>query len=600
MSFTAFFVTRHRVENKIKAMIKNNKIAFLLLTTVLCLGYAPPAAIAEDVSAPAAQANAGKQEENEGFAGSYLSGRFAKENGDIRSAIYYLRQVHEENPNNLDVSRQLHGMLLLEGELDEAAAMAEEINAVDKKDALANLMLSLKAIKNKDPRKAAMYLNNASELGRVQLWEPLISAWLKVENDQLDKALMISQLNIDAGRIMPLVNYHLALINGEAGFKNEAIDNFKKAIENPNDPPDRIMAQLLTFYDKNDKPEALSQIVATYRKMHPDRAQGLPLITSARDGVAEVLYTMGGIMLSAGMSNDAAIYQQLALFIKPDFPEATITLADAYSELEQFEKANKYYERIDRKNLYYKKSQLHIAINLERVGKFDEALALLDKLDKHFPGDMEAMITKADLLRIHSRFADAVEAYSNAIGRIKESKSIYWPVFFARGSCYERLGHWESAEADLKKALELKPDQPDVLNYLAYGWLERNQNLAQAREMIQKAFKARPDDAEIVDSMGWALYLEGDYANATRYLEKAVELLPSDPTVNDHLGDVYWRVGRKTEARFQWERSLTFSPDEKLYQRLNQKLKEGLAALEKSTSVSANRTPVAAAAPAIP
>ncbi len=136
-----------------------------------------------------------------------------------------------------------------------------------------------------------------------------------------------------------------------------------------------------------------------------------------------------------------------------------------------------------------------------------------------------------------------------------------WPVLFARGACLERLGKWALAEKDLRRALELKPDQPDVLNYLGYGWMERRLNLADARAMIEKAVKARPDDAEIVDSMGWALYLQGDFQHATEYLEKAVELLPGDATVNDHLGDVYWRLGHKTEARYQWERSLSFSPD---------------------------------------
>lgn len=517
-----------------------------------------------------------ENKEGRGFAGSYLSGRFAKDNGDIASAIYYLTKVHAEKPENLDVARQLQGMLLLEGRTEEAAALAEDIHALDKKDALSNLLLSLKAIKNKETQKALELLESSSELGRVQLWEPLITSWLDVENKQLHKALTIGQLNIDASRILPLINYHLALINNRAGFKDEAAENFLKAVEDPTDPPERIMGQLLTFYDDNNKPAKLAEAVKQYQDSHPGQYEKLPLITSMHDGVGEILYTMGGIMLSAGMSNDSAIYQQLALYIKPDFPEASLTLADSYSDLRQYKKANRYYSRIKVKSPYYKKAQLHIAINHERGGELEDALRILDTLDRHYPQDLEAMVTKGDLLRIHSKFKEAVDAYSVAINRATEMKSMYWPVYFARGSCLERLGRWDEAEKDLQQALELKPDQPDVLNYLAYGWLERNMNMAQAREMIQKAFKARPDDAEIVDSMGWSLYLQGDYSKAARYLEKAVELLPSDPTVNDHLGDAYWRIGRKTEARFQWERSLTFSPDEGLFKRLNQKIKDGL------------------------
>jgi tetratricopeptide (TPR) repeat protein len=576
------------------------KIELLPLIVLLCVGVPASYSHAAEPEGEDVVNQLLSESESEGFAGSYLSGQFAKDSGDITSAIYYLRRVHQEKPNNLDIARQLHGMLLLEGDTEEAVVLANHIHKLDKKDALSNLILALKSIKNKEPQKALELLEASSDAGRVQLWEPLITAWLDVENERLDKALMINQLNIDATRIMPLVNYHLALINSEAGFKNEAADNFKQAIENPKDPPDRIMSQLLTFYDKTDKPEVLTALVESYRQAHPDRKEGAPQIVTTRDGVGEILYTMGGIMLSAGMSNDAAIYQQLALYIKPEFPEAALTLADAYSELQQYDKANTYYAKIDRKSIYYKKAQLHIAINEERSDRLDEALTKLDELDKRFPADMEAMVTKGDLLRIHSRFDEAVASYTVAIDRIVEPKSMYWPVFFARGSCYERLNRWHDAENDLKKALELKPDQPDVLNYLAYGWLERGQNQQEARGMIQRAFKARPDDAEIVDSMGWSLYLEGDYANATRYLEKAVELLPNDPTVNDHLGDVYWRVGRKTEARFQWERSLSFSPDDKLLVKLHQKLKEGLVETEKTTSVSANQRPVEPLPSAIP
>ncbi len=517
-------------------------------------------------------------EEKEGFAGSYLSSQFAKDSGDIGGAIRYLERVYADRPGSMELARQLQGMYLLEGRIGDALKLADTIHKADKKDALSNLLLCLKAINDKNTQKAVEFLESSGDQGRVQLWEPLITAWLDVENQHMDKALMIDQLNIDASRIMPLVNYHMALINSQAGFKNEAAENFKKAVENPKDPPERIMAQMLTFYDSNEKPEALTPLIEAYRQSHPDNQASMPLITTARDGISEILYTMGSIMLTADMANDAAIYEQLALYIKSDFPEAELTLADSYSELQQFDKANVYYDKIDPKSVYYKKAQLHIAINDERTGKLDQALKTLDGLDKHYPSDLEALVTKADLLRIHSKFPEAVDSYTAAISRIKDPKPLYWPVYFARGSCYERMNRWDDAEADLQKALELKPDQPDVLNYLGYGWLERGKNIEKARQMIQTAFKARPDDAEIVDSMGWSLYLGGDYVNAARYLEKAVDLLPGDATVNEHLGDAYWRVGRKTEARFQWERSLSFTTDEKLTTRIGQKLKEGLPA----------------------
>jgi Flp pilus assembly protein TadD len=172
------------------------------------------------------------------------------------------------------------------------------------------------------------------------------------------------------------------------------------------------------------------------------------------------------------------------------------------------------------------------------------------------------------------------------MGRVPELNVTYWPVLFARASCYERLGKWHDAEQDLQQALKLSPNQPDILNYLGYGWLEHGVHLAEARTMIETAFKASPNNAEIADSMGWSLYLQGHYEKAAEFIEKAVELLPGDPTVNDHLGDVYWRLGRKTEARYQWQRSLSFAPEQPLTNNLQRKIKDGLPAASTSDTVS--------------
>jgi len=511
------------------------------------------------------------------LAGSYLAGQFARNSGDIDAAIASLRRVHQDDPENMEVASQLQGMLLLQGNVDEAITLASDIRQIDERDQLSDLLLALRDIKNHNVDGAAAMLDSVSEAGSAQLWLPLISAWIDVSNNKLAKPLTLEELSADVSRAAPLANYHLALINAQAGFTDAAALNFKNAIEDPKNPPSRVMELLLRFYKQNGS-TVLTPVVNAYHESHPDDTDEsvAPSIVTAQDGVAEVLYTMGGIMLGADVTSDAAIYLQLALYVKPDFAEAALALGDAYVQLQQYAHANDAYARVTPASPLYIRAQLHIAVNFDRMGKLNDALSMLDKMAKQSPDDADALITKGDLLRIHSRYRDAVDAYSKALGRIPELKSSHWPVLFARGACFERLGNWAAAERDLQQALVLKPDQPDVLNYLGYGWMARNENLADARAMIEKAVKARPDDAEIVDSMGWALYLSGDYEGATEYLEKAVELLPGDPTVNDHLGDAYWRLGHKTEARYQWERSLSFSPEAKLADSLHHKLKEGL------------------------
>jgi len=548
--------------------------------------------VSEDKTPQANAADESNPQISTNVTGSYLSSQFARNNGDVDLAIRSLQRVHREEPDNVNIAIQLQGMLLVQGRIDEVMALAEDIKKQGAKDPLSTLVLALREIKDNDPDAAAAILDKAADNGSVQLWLPLLRGWVEISRHTLDKPLVLDNIATDVGRSAPLVNYHLALINNQGGFRDEAAKNFKNAIEDPENPPTRVMKQLLRFYDQNDAPELLASLVNSYREAHPDIENdgNTPFIATAKDGIAEVLYTMGGIMLSAGVTNDATIYLQLAVYIKPDLTEAAVSLADGYSELQQFARANEIYAKVPATSFLFSKAQLHIAVNEERMGKLKEALGFLDNMIKKSPEAADALVTKGDLLRIHNRYAEAVDAYSKALKHVPELNSSYWPIFFARGSCYEREGKWPEAEQDMLQALELKPDQPDVLNYLGFGWLERGMNVEQAREMIAKAVKARPDDAQIVDSMGWLLYVEGDYQKSMPYLEKAVELLPGDPTVNDHLGDVYWRLGRKNEARFQWERSLTFSPEAKLVESIHKKLKQGLPPMHLANTASSDHT----------
>lgn len=513
----------------------------------------------------------------EGVVGDYLSGQFARSSGDIDQAIAYFRRIHRADPSNADITGQLQGMLLLQGKIDEAITLAEGIKRPADRDALSTLLVTLKEIKGNRFAAASGKLDEKVETDN-QLWQPLLGAWLDWGEKRLLKPVTMEELGIDVGRAAPLVNYHLALINARAGFKDAAALNFKAAVPNVKEPSSRVMKALLKFYDENGQPPALASLVKTYRDANPEAPSGPEAanIVTVQDGVSEVLFTMGSIMLGAGVTNDAAIYLQLALYIKPDFGQAGLALGDAYNDLQQYSRANQFYAKIDAKDPLYDKALMHMAVNYDRMGRLSEAVALLDRAIARRPKDVDLVVAKGDLYRIHLRYADAAQVYTQALALIPALKSSYWPVLFARGSCYERQGKWLEAEKDLRQALVLKPDQPDVLNYLGYGLLERGQSLVEASMMIEKAVVARPDDAQIVDSMGWSLYLRGDYAKATAYLEKAVELMPGDPTVNDHLGDVYWRIGRKTEARFQWERALSFSPEPPLADSIRRKLKEGL------------------------
>ena len=150
-------------------------------------------------------------------------------------------------------------------------------------------------------------------------------------------------------------------------------------------------------------------------------------------------------------------------------------------------------------------------------------------------------------------------------------------MFFGRGIVLERTKQWPKAEADMKKALDLSPEQPHVLNYLGYSWIDQGLHLEDGMKMLQRATELRPDDGAITDSVGWAFYRLGQYDKAVEWLERAAEQKGDDATIIEHLGDAYWHVGRKREARFQWERALNQKPDKDRLPVIKDKLANGLS-----------------------
>ncbi|HHH89102.1 MAG TPA: tetratricopeptide repeat protein, partial [Aliiroseovarius sp.] len=239
------------------------------------------------------------------------------------------------------------------------------------------------------------------------------------------------------------------------------------------------------------------------------------------------------------------------------------------------------YSRIPADSPLYRSAMIAKAAAMRHAGDPEAAIAALEALAQQFPDAPRVFQTLGDNYRFAKRCKDALAPYDRAVSLIDTPSAAAWRLFFARGVCNERVGNWQQAEADFLKALELKPDQPSVLNYLGYSWVEQQRNLDQALDMINRAVEARPEDGYIVDSLGWVYYRLGRYDEALSVMERAVELVPVDPVLNDHLGDVYWAVGRRLEAEFQWRRALSFITedtdlDEVKPDRIRRKLEVGL------------------------
>jgi Flp pilus assembly protein TadD len=309
------------------------------------------------------------------------------------------------------------------------------------------------------------------------------------------------------------------------------------------------------------------------------------MVDTPQAGAAEVLYGLGAALGRRGGEDLGLIYLQLALYLAPNQPLALLSLADLYEQMKNSQLAIKIYERVPQNSPLRRNAEIQLAVNLDTLERSEEAKQRLGKLIADRPDDLDAIMALGNILRGRKVFDECADVYGKGIATIAKPERPNWLIFYFRGICNERAKKWGQAEADLKAALKLFPDQPHVLNYLGYSWIDQGIHLDEGMRMIRRAVEQRPDDGYIVDSLGWAYYRLGNHDEAVKHLERAVELKPDDPTINDHLGDVYWKTGRTLEARFQWSHARDLKPEPDDLAKIKQKLVSGLP---EETSSAAN------------
>jgi tetratricopeptide (TPR) repeat protein len=292
--------------------------------------------------------------------------------------------------------------------------------------------------------------------------------------------------------------------------------------------------------------------------------------------MAEAFFHLATVLYGERAQDMALLFVRYALELRPEFPMARILLGEILKGQERWEEAIAAYKELPPDTAYGWQARLGIAESLDSLDRTEEAISTLRQMVAENPERADAAIVLGNLLRAHERWTEAVEAYDTAVERLGEVTPNNWSLLYFRGIALERSDQWPRAEKDFLRALELEPDHPFVMNYLAYSWVEKGENYDRALNMLKRAVDLRPEDGFIVDSLGWVFYRLGRYEEAVEQLERAVELRPQDPVLNDHLGDAYWKVGRKREARFQWERALAFDPEEKDIPRIQGKLANGL------------------------
>jgi tetratricopeptide (TPR) repeat protein len=332
-----------------------------------------------------------------------------------------------------------------------------------------------------------------------------------------------------------------------------------------------------------------------------------PLVSGPSEGASELLLDLASALNRGGGEPFVRLYLQLALALTPDSDVVLVELAAVAEQQENAEEAIALYRRIPADSPLKRLSELQLGLNLADLDRQDEAIAQLKRLLAENPDEMRAYLALGGVYSSQEDYKSSGEIYDQAVARIEAARAAApgtpepasnWNIYYQRGIAYERQKQWAKAEPNFRKALELFPNQPQVLNYLGYSWIDMSMNLEEGMEMIRKAVDLRPSDGYIVDSLGWAHYRLGQYEDAVRELERAVSLKPDDAVLNDHLGDAYWRAGRRLEASFQWSHARDMKPEPDVLASVLKKLAEGLPPVENKTTAEQPAAAPAAPAPA--
>jgi tetratricopeptide (TPR) repeat protein len=578
----------------------------LIRAAVFMLAFGPVA-----VTAAATPPNDVQKIARQGTAsGSYLAGRYASAQRDADAAATFLLSALKSDPNNPDLLDRAFRSVLASGNVAGALDLAERLVALDSTNRVAQLTVAVNAIKSRQPVSARTYLAPAIEAQTPDVAATLVTGWSWYASGDPKKALEVFGRLTGNELTDYLRDLHSGLMADAAGLKEEAGTRLAAAYKV--DPNTFLVADAyarwLARADRRDEAKTVYETALQAFPNDPRAYSALmdlndgkvlgPAVRTARDGVAEVLFSFGRLANRSESAEISQVYLNLALFLVPDHELAVLTLADLSETIGQTQAAIEAYQRLSPKSVYKRDAEVRVAVNLASLDKLKEARAQLETLIYRAPNDLDAYVALGGLLHREKHYAEAAQVYSRAISVIGEPRPEHWSLFFARAVAYDAAKRWPQAEADLKKALELSGEQPTLLNYLGYSWVDRRIDVEKGLDLIRQAVEMRPNDGDIVDSLGWAYYRLGKYNEAVDELERAIDLRPQSWEINDHLGDVYWKVGRKLEARFQWAHARDLKPDPEKLALIERKINEGLEPVE--TDLAAKRAEEDAKAAANP
>ena len=524
--------------------------------------------------------------------GSYIAGQFAEKEGDFKNASYYYVDLISRGETEREIIKRSIIYSALAGNFEVATAISRKVDDLELNYPIANLIIFAETIKNREKGKILAAFEQYKNFF-PSIFQNVSEFWILIINNEKDKAFrLINSLSINNEVQMQIINYNQLLAYvyfneyEQAKTLYESIDFSDFLFDSES------ALALLEFFKKNKDDKVFQSVLKKLRLASDnsyyilalkDELSGSKATKSLRISpykqIAEVFFRWSqSVQLEGKNSINKPFYLSLANYADPTSSFLKFKAATVLFDTQNYELSKEILDNFPKDDLFYMDSIVEKTYAIEQLSSDELALEYIEKFIDSGIKNSRLLKTYGSLQRSQRLYKEAVNSYTGAIeaAKIEKYTEAIWPILFLRGISFERSKNWDLAEEDFISALELSPDQPQILNYMGYSLLERKEKLDQAMRMILLAAEKAPDSYHIIDSLGWAHYKIGDFEKALLFLERAMELESTDPIVNDHLGDVLWMLGRKREARFQWKKSLALEPEPVDQKKTQDKLEFGL------------------------
>lgn len=514
--------------------------------------------------------------------GAFLSSKIARSITDIENSAYFSQYTYNRNPDSLALGAIAVEALLANGQITEALPIGLKIAKDMPEITLAQYLKVINSLNSNDNEEVLSNLLKVSPNGIDNFILPILQTWAAAGSNKELGGLEIMKGQANRGVLEPLYDYHSALIYEFIGDTEKAYISYKNIVNRSNNANAHVYSRAAIFFSNNSYPELYQETLIKLEKVDPYSNELFILknsnsyskkntINSIKFGIAEVFLNSAEILFNEGLDRQALIYAQISSYLNPNSDSAFYLLGRIFRSIDNNERALKYFKKVNQYSLIAHDANINYAETLFDIEGISNSIQYLENFQELFPANINYLRTMAELFYKDDDFKKSTEYYDQIFKKIENIEFKHWPLFYSSGIALERNNNWERAEKQFLNALKFVPNNPQVLNYLGYSWIDKGINIDQALEMIVKAAEQRPDDGYIIDSLGWAYFQIGNYEDAVINLEKAVELV-SDSVIIDHLGDALFFSGRKIEAVFQWKRALEFNPSDELIKILNDKI----------------------------